>query len=714
MKPTQEQIDKMISCPSLGAVTYQACSVVRELDRINPEEYLAQACKIRDVFLCIVEYILEELWDLSKVTRAAAPQETVLARVRALGAVLHEIYSYIRYLWASSPQQSPPGIQVAVSQLTEMYFPKENGEPVSLVRPQWKYNLTYVPMSWFLRDLLNPSVFDPNGKLGARRREELLVRLWDRRRARLLGDEGCPNDTVPSQLAILSFAGLDTHDTLLYPLLAHELGHFIDFSFNPPLNLRSDLRQKAKIRPEQVRDILLNVTNTPPDPQQVSTILNTLVQQVYVAIREIIADLLATRMLGFSLFVAQAEFLKTLATWPQPSITPSGYPGIRFRLQIVFDHLISDSNPNSCLTFLRQFRELKPELATPLLAYLEGWKDRLKSSEQPVDNNADGIPTIQAQLAGLVEGAIRAVLEDLNALAREVIPDDRAARLTDGFFERIDRLYHELPPSCPQEVPQCFAEILSAGWAYQILHGEAQEAAEATANLQLEEYSKTCRLILKAVELTPTTSTTATNPLIALQACASTSEDILKKGGVLGAPHLATRLCLPLGHPQHLAVVPLSPEALKAASLDVHLGHWFVVARRTRLSRIRIAEPQDAKLLKTVGREEVFVPSEHTFLIHPGDLVLGATLEFIALPADVMAFVEGRSSLGRMGLIVATATQVAPGFHGVIVLEMVNAGTVPLEIKPEMPIAQLVLMAMTEPVPKDKIYRGRYHCQVHP
>src|ERR1019366_9215220 len=117
---------------------------------------------------------------------------TVLARVRALGAVLHEIYSYIRYLWASSPQQSPPGIQVAVSQLTEMYFPKANGEPVSLVRPQWKYNLTYVPMSWHLRDLLKLSVFDPNGELGARRPDELLARLWERRRDRLAGEEGCP------------------------------------------------------------------------------------------------------------------------------------------------------------------------------------------------------------------------------------------------------------------------------------------------------------------------------------------------------------------------------------------------------------------------------------------------------------------------------------------------------------------------------------------
>jgi dCTP deaminase len=123
------------------------------------------------------------------------------------------------------------------------------------------------------------------------------------------------------------------------------------------------------------------------------------------------------------------------------------------------------------------------------------------------------------------------------------------------------------------------------------------------------------------------------------------------------------------------------------------------------------------RLLMEVAREEIFIPVAGSFVIHPGDLVLGVTLQFIALPADVMAFVEGRSRLGRSGLIVATATQVAPGFHGVVVLEMANAGTVPLELKPKMEIAQLVLQGLTDPVPPDKLYSaktGKYYCQVHP
>ncbi len=140
------------------------------------------------------------------------------------------------------------------------------------------------------------------------------------------------------------------------------------------------------------------------------------------------------------------------------------------------------------------------------------------------------------------------------------------------------------------------------------------------------------------------------------------------------------------------------------------------MARKTRLRSVVLNKETEAQMFLNTGREEFFVPGNEHFLIHPGDLVLGATMEFVALPGDVMAFVEGKSSLGRMGLIVATATQVAPGFHGVIVLELANAGTVPLEVTPGMAIAQLVLQVLTEPLPGDRsqLYSGKYKCQIKP
>ena len=101
---------------------------------------------------------------------------------------------------------------------------------------------------------------------------------------------------------------------------------------------------------------------------------------------------------------------------------------------------------------------------------------------------------------------------------------------------------------------------------------------------------------------------------------------------------------------------------------------------------MKLGDKAGERLLMSVGREEIFVPEGQTFVIHPGDFLLGATLEFVALPPDTMAFVEGKSGLGRLGLLVATATTIAPGFHGVVVLELANTGTVPLELVPRMAV----------------------------
>src|ERR1035438_2035739 len=101
----------------------------------------------------------------------------------------------------------------------------------------------------------------------------------------------------PRQVAILSFAGLDTHDTFLYPLLAHELGHFIDLSYATPLNVSSSVSNAARIREEEVRLILEQQGSSVP-ARDVTAHHRALVDRVFVAVREIIADLLATRMMG--------------------------------------------------------------------------------------------------------------------------------------------------------------------------------------------------------------------------------------------------------------------------------------------------------------------------------------------------------------------------------------------------------------------------------
>ncbi|MCD6363677.1 MAG: dCTP deaminase [Synergistetes bacterium] len=139
-----------------------------------------------------------------------------------------------------------------------------------------------------------------------------------------------------------------------------------------------------------------------------------------------------------------------------------------------------------------------------------------------------------------------------------------------------------------------------------------------------------------------------------------------------------------------IKVIPLLDSSLQVGkgSLDVRLGLDFVLFRKRVMGAF---DPLggDAPFLPMLG-ERVFLEPGQAFVLHPGDFALSSTLEYIALSDRYMAYVEGRSSWGRLGLVVATATVVSPGYRGVITLELANLGVAPLYLYPGTRIAQLV------------------------
>ena len=134
-------------------------------------------------------------------------------------------------------------------------------------------------------------------------------------------------------------------------------------------------------------------------------------------------------------------------------------------------------------------------------------------------------------------------------------------------------------------------------------------------------------------------------------------------------------------------------ESSGSASVDLRLGSWFVSLRQPRMSHLEVDHPQTtAQFTKTH-----FVPFGESYFLHPRSFVLGITLEWVRLPRDLAAYVVGRSSWGRRGLIIATATGVHPGFKGCITLELTNVGEIPIAIKPGMAICQLFFHEVVGP-----------------
>jgi len=145
-----------------------------------------------------------------------------------------------------------------------------------------------------------------------------------------------------------------------------------------------------------------------------------------------------------------------------------------------------------------------------------------------------------------------------------------------------------------------------------------------------------------------------------------------------------------------LVVEPIDDLDLQVqpASIDLRLGTEFLEFQRTNISCIHPNREEE------VGEyvSETTVPEGEEFILHPGDFVLGTTKERVEIPPDLLATVEGRSSLGRLAVVIhATAGIVDPGYHGQITLELSNLGTAPVALTPGMRVSQLIFTEMKNP-----------------
>lgn len=156
---------------------------------------------------------------------------------------------------------------------------------------------------------------------------------------------------------------------------------------------------------------------------------------------------------------------------------------------------------------------------------------------------------------------------------------------------------------------------------------------------------------------------------------------------------------------QRLIVMPLVESGqIGEASVDVRLGTRFHLLRRTQDSGL---DPQTvAQSSVERGQEGMTVPIGQPLWLHPGQFVLGATLEYLRFPKDLAADVVGRSSWGRVGLLVATAVMIQPGYCGTLTLELVNHGDGPIALYPGSRIAQLVVSPVLQP--SSISYAGKY------
>ena len=147
-----------------------------------------------------------------------------------------------------------------------------------------------------------------------------------------------------------------------------------------------------------------------------------------------------------------------------------------------------------------------------------------------------------------------------------------------------------------------------------------------------------------------------------------------------------------------LSITPLDKEQVQPASVDIRLGNTFSIVEDLSTGIITL---KDEVRYKTISTD--------TYILLPGQFVLATTMEYVSLPDNLTAFVEGRSSLGRLGLFIQNAGWVDPGFKGEITLELFNANRCAIELKAGRRVGQLVFAEMDDIALNP--YNGKYQGQ---
>jgi dCTP deaminase len=140
-----------------------------------------------------------------------------------------------------------------------------------------------------------------------------------------------------------------------------------------------------------------------------------------------------------------------------------------------------------------------------------------------------------------------------------------------------------------------------------------------------------------------------------------------------------------------IEIDPYDPGLLQPSSVDVRVDRYFRVFRNSRYPFIDVKQEQE-------GLTELVEVGDEAFILHPGEFVLGSTLERIKLPDDLVGRLDGKSSLGRLGLLIhSTAGFIDPGWDGHVTLELSNVANLPITIYPEMKVGQLSFVRLSEP-----------------
>ena len=529
-----------------------------------------------------------------------------------------------------------------------------------------------------LKGVLSKYIKDPNRNLSfcliSRPEYNLLVHLIESLAARELGliessytlarsaKVGKFIRKEPTLFVVMTLPTAESRNVFSAALLLHEIAHGIDSM----THISDAVIDSGKIGL----------------PSGSSTLVPVLISNW---VHEFIADLIATRLFGPVVLFALRRLSILVENRDSYSKT---HPSCALRMLQVLDHLEG-------MGFLEADR-------TCVSKHLSSWREECKNGlQEPPD-----LDHRMARDALLAPEAIRQIHDVVaQRFADETLSAEQYAS---GVRQAKETMMDGVPPLVEGSAREILAIAFGSAWEIALLHEDRPlnflnySVAEDVRGKAMEAIHS---LTLKAIEASYATKIWKRQPRTARPPRPPVE------------PSLAAALCeteiRKLIAGGTLRIVPLLEESqISRASVDIRLGSHFIVTKAGSVTHFSSSELDHQTICgledpvsKGLGRE---------FVLHPNRLVLGATLEYLCLPEDISALVLSRSCYGRLGLVVATAAFVHPGWRGCLTLELANYSEVPIKLRCGEPVAQLVLIR-TGKIPSSLLASSRAGlCPIRP
>lgn len=592
-------------------------------------------------------------------------------KINYIFRALTKITCLLKFIEGAHDNEIPWRLCGPMSRLSKELIPDSK----LIIRPQWQFNYDYTSISSEISEAIS-----------------LISKIKIS-----LGETPYSKFISKPYFYSLSYPPESGKDILNMSIWSHEFGHCLDnhegLSIKQDFNdfyskkLIRDYFHNNEINKEEV-DRLISKYKTEfseEDEEAIRTKISSILFRTFESwSKEIFADIVSIRLFGYSFLFSFVYLSKSLEINDQFEKLDNRYPPNHLRIKTMISTLkrgdYKDWEKNTLFN----------EYSTGFLHELQYAEEFTVSSQSEIDyENLDLSKAIDKLITSTIENNFDNILNLFNEYISKLFKEKgihfrESSKLLETYKTALQNLTNDVPidfeiNNTNEDINllEQISIIFNSGWIYWLYKKEKLNF-NLVMNYDeiLEEYSKINRIIEKSFEI--------------LEAELWYRERKIEN--LIKARDKAIKSVREKNKFESVKVLPLLDpiHQIDDCSIDVRLGNEFIETLLPYTTKIDPAELGNQSRPEEF-QTKIYLPFGKPYVLHPNKFVLGSTLEYLVFPKDFFGFVVGRSSWGRIGLIIATASKVDPLFKGCITLEITNLGNVPILLYPGSRIGQLTI-----------------------